>query len=1023
MKNLKKVIALVAVFAMLVSTVAFAATFDDVAETDSYATAIETLNKLGILTGDDENNDGVMSFRPNDTITRAEITVILARMQGRTGAVAQTNTVFKDVDASHWASGYIQAASSTQIINGYGDGNFGPDDNVLYQDVIKMVMETLGYKNFAAVNGGYPVGYEIAATRQGVLDGVVGGADGMEATRGMVAQIVDNAIEAPLMDRMAYGGNGQFTIYDGDWQPMRSCLSEYLGVTKLRGNVVANEVTNLDGSLSYGASNRDETVTIALTDLYKVVSNDYETPDPNNGFKPAYDFYVGDTNAAEYFGYDVTAYARKTGDLATLISIVPSEGQNASVTFNLDQFSYFERDAIGREALYYMRGENDRNATRLSLDSEETPKVVYNGICGYILDDVFATQDDANPEGKKVYSDSPYSGQVTLIDNNQSAGYDFIFVEVAAGGVVEELSNRGVLSFKNEVGDATHDNRVSRVEFDSATNDSYIKITQNGQPYDYTQLKEWDVLSIVANSEANYYDIEVLNGESTAIVGTVERQEISETSADGQAYRINGVAYDVAQGFYSNSTIRPGSAGTFYVDKYGKIVAYNRDMNATGGTSDNYAYILDATLASATFGGDAPVIQFIYKDGQLNTASFANNVTVYNPTPEFLQGANAANNDYITYKYDDDADQRTTIESIVGKVVTLSASNGTVRSITLPDEGQDSVVDPDQTLATLGTAGKFDYDQETQELRIDNKRIDVTQDTLVFFIGRPGDGFKYHEAANGQPTENCSVTTGANLVTMTGDWAVAYSNGNDAGYADVVVLYNTDIATSPESGVAMVTSVGEASNGVLSVSYYQNGELIDATTSEDFNDATLTVDTKPGSLFKFGKTGDYITSATPYLTFAGDEIRGDVLSGGDNAGVPQIDVLFGGTTDEEVYFGAVVGRNGNRVRIAPMGQGDVLPDFNNIESVSLNNLQANYYVYDASRSTRSRIGLGGIGDIYVDRALAGDEGVSTGTVSIGSSFSEANPVAGMLDYVYIRTYERTGDVVVYQQRQYDYDFN
>ncbi len=1014
MRNLKKVIALVAVFAMLVSTVAFAATFDDVAENDTYAAAIETLNQLGILTGDDANNDGVMSFRPNDTITRAEITAIIARMQGRTGAVAQTETIFKDVPASHWASGYIQAATSTQIINGYGDGNFGPDDNVLYQDVVKMIMETLGYKNYALENGGYPVGYEIAAQRQKVLDGVIGGADGVEATRGMVAQMVDNAIEAPLMDRMAYGGNGQYVIYDGTWQPMRTCLSEYLGITKLRGNVVSNEVTGLNGAMSVN-SYRDETVRIALTDLFKVQSNNYDTP--YEGYNPEYDFYVGTTNAADYFGYDVTAYARTNGtDIATLISIIPTEGQNSSATFNIDQFSYY--DTTNRPALYYMRGENDRTPTRLPID-DNGAYVVYNGICGYDIASVFAPQGDANNTNYKVAADSAYSGQVTLIDNNQTAGYDFIFVDLAVGGVVEELSNRGILSFKNAVGDRGKDNLVNRVEFESTANNAYIKITKDGQPYDYTQLKEWDVLSIVANtsnSGSEYYDIEVLNGDATAIAGTVNRVVTSDTSSTGSAYEINGTAYDVAEGAYTPSTIRAGSSGTFYVDKYGKIVAYNRDLNATSGTGANYAYILNAELASGNFGETAPVIQFVYKDGNVNTANFAQNVTIYNPTPEFVDGGTTS--DYITYQYKNHDNVQDALDSMIGQIVTLSASSGSIRSITLPYDNQPGV-DADSTLDLLAGVDQFTYDQETQELRIGTKRIDVTQDTTVFFIGRPGDNFKYGESASGLPTEDCTVTNGSNLVTMDGNAAVAYSNANTNGYADVVVLYNTDIATSPESGVAMITSVGEGSNGTLSVSYYQNGELIQAQTSEDFNDADLTRDTQAGSLFKFGKTGDYITSATPYLTFDGD-IRSDITSGGANPGVPQINRLYPGTTDEVVTFGAVVGRNGNRVRIAPMEEGDVLPDFNNITSVSLNNVQANYYVYDASRSSRSRVGLGGIGDIYVDRYLAGDEGVTTNDVITYGSFSEQNPVAGMLDYVYVRTYERTGDVVIYMQRQYEY---
>ena len=65
-----------------------------------------------------------MEYRPNDSITRAEITVIVARIQGQTGAVAQADTVFTDVPSTYWASGYIASATNQGIINGYGDRNF-----------------------------------------------------------------------------------------------------------------------------------------------------------------------------------------------------------------------------------------------------------------------------------------------------------------------------------------------------------------------------------------------------------------------------------------------------------------------------------------------------------------------------------------------------------------------------------------------------------------------------------------------------------------------------------------------------------------------------------------------------------------------------------------------------------------------------------------------------------------------------------------------------------------------------------
>ena len=306
MRNLKKVIALIAVFAMMVSTVAFAATFGDVKEGDNYYEAIETLNKLGILTGDDENNDGVMEYRPNDSITRAEITVIVARIQGQTGAVAQADTVFTDVPSTYWASGYIASATNQGIINGYGDGTFGPDDKVLYEDVIKMLMETLGYKPYAQNNGGYPTGYILAAQRQSVLKNVVGGAEGTEATRGQVAQMTYNAIDTPLMERYVYGGEAQYVIWDGEsWSPRKTLMNQALGINKLKGVVTENEVTALDAAVQIDT---DATQQIKLY----VEDNYLGSNDTNSDYEvdSVYPFYTGDTNAADYLGYDVVLYAQ-----------------------------------------------------------------------------------------------------------------------------------------------------------------------------------------------------------------------------------------------------------------------------------------------------------------------------------------------------------------------------------------------------------------------------------------------------------------------------------------------------------------------------------------------------------------------------------------------------------------------------------------------------------------------------------------------------------------------------------------
>ena len=142
MKNLKKVIALVAVLAMVLSTVALGATYTDVAEDSAYSTAVESLSKLGIVTGYEDGTYG-----PEKTVTRAEMAALIARIQGYgETAKAQTNTAFADVPASHWASGYVAYAANQNIVNGYGDGTFGPEDTVKYEQAVTMIMRTLGFE-------------------------------------------------------------------------------------------------------------------------------------------------------------------------------------------------------------------------------------------------------------------------------------------------------------------------------------------------------------------------------------------------------------------------------------------------------------------------------------------------------------------------------------------------------------------------------------------------------------------------------------------------------------------------------------------------------------------------------------------------------------------------------------------------------------------------------------------------------------------------------------------------------------
>ncbi|MBQ8764900.1 MAG: S-layer homology domain-containing protein, partial [Clostridia bacterium] len=209
MKNLKKTLAVVLAFAMILSMGFSAFAYTDVTAGTKVAEAVGILSNLNIFTGFEDG-----TFKPNDTVTRAQMAAIICRTLGyEDQAVASTGTTnFYDVAASHWASGYINVAESLQIVNGYGNGAFGPEDQVTYEQAIKMIVVALGYELDAQAKGGWSTGYLAVAAREGITknsNGVVG----TPAARGTIAVLVYNSLEVRLMDQWTWTPNGDKDEY------------------------------------------------------------------------------------------------------------------------------------------------------------------------------------------------------------------------------------------------------------------------------------------------------------------------------------------------------------------------------------------------------------------------------------------------------------------------------------------------------------------------------------------------------------------------------------------------------------------------------------------------------------------------------------------------------------------------------------------------------------------------------------------------------------------------------------------
>ena len=206
MKNLKKLLALVLVLVMALGMIPFASAasssvaikdftdFNDIEQVE----AVVVLTAIGVLSG---YPDG--SFQPKGTITRAEASKIICYIllgANVANALQPADTGFRDVPSSHWASAYVAYCAQKNIISGYGNGRFGPEDKVTAVQMAKMLLGAVGYGQNGEYDG---EGWQLRVVEKAnALDiQILSGTGSLDfttpATREQVARYTFNAMTIP----------------------------------------------------------------------------------------------------------------------------------------------------------------------------------------------------------------------------------------------------------------------------------------------------------------------------------------------------------------------------------------------------------------------------------------------------------------------------------------------------------------------------------------------------------------------------------------------------------------------------------------------------------------------------------------------------------------------------------------------------------------------------------------------------------------------------------------------------------
>ena len=873
-KNLKKVISSVAALTMVASSVAaFAVDFPDVESTASYAQAVQELSALDVISGYDDG-----TFGPDKLVTRAEITkMIVDALAERSSAEASTeSTKFADVSADHWAKGYINQGVANGFIAGMSDTEFDPDANVTYVQAQKMLVSAIGYETFAQAQGGWPTGYKTYAASLDITKGISGIKDSTELTRAQVAQMIDNAMDAPLCVIAGWKPewNGTQTpnleIRDGkEGRAYETLFTEKHDAYKVYGRVTEtskSENSGLDADqVKFKVEKADK-----FDDDKITTDNMQEEP-----------MYIGNSGADKYLlTYAQALIQKNDDDEYTILSIAPAAA-NKTVTLASEDYDS-TKSADAASALYFYPAGTTKGSVKYALDKEGF-EVYVNGV----KDDNYSS----NIGNLKTYLASTDTASVTLQKKTKdgststSSDYNIVMISTYSTAIVESVtdkSNQTIIYFDDQSTGVS-----TKLTVDKDDEKKSYSFILDGAEIEPTELQEDDVLNIAYDktegfSDSSFYDVYVTRNVVEGVKCTsIKKDSDNENNTE---YTMGGTKYKAAEGMSIKAEI--STEYTLNLDHFGRIARIDETAS-----SKNYG-ILKNIYKKA--GGDY-MAQIITKTGAEEEYKIdTKNVASY----QAILGSNIGN-DGVSYA-DEDALKKAYVAHVIDYSVSSSSNKITIKNAEALT--YDKVADDKEYKADNNKIGNIKLSDSTVILSIEDT---FAKDT-VSVVPSLTDGTNYTAYAFGKSSADSTyrfviITKG--LTGFDSTTQLAIYNGSETVEEDGENVTAFNVIIDGEEKQFIVDDDSPEFNGADEDSFEEGDPIVFVTNAEGKIQ-------KLYSLFAQGSLNKKNGNFSSFLT--------DVL---DNKVATQstLTTVAGKLTDSndtvDLYFGPVVNKSGSNITI------------------------------------------------------------------------------------------------------------
>ena len=124
--------------------------FTDVDADDWFHDAVTYVYENNMMEG-----TGETTFAPTMELTRGMIAQVLYNLEGQPDVTAGAG--FSDVADGAWYADAVNWAAAQGIVEGYGNGSFGPEDSITREQLAAILYRYAGYKGFDTTQGGMAV--------------------------------------------------------------------------------------------------------------------------------------------------------------------------------------------------------------------------------------------------------------------------------------------------------------------------------------------------------------------------------------------------------------------------------------------------------------------------------------------------------------------------------------------------------------------------------------------------------------------------------------------------------------------------------------------------------------------------------------------------------------------------------------------------------------------------------------------------------------------------------------------------